>query len=77
MELGKTYDPKAAEERWFQTWIDLGYFKADPQREGIRLCAELLQELATIPGIAGAHIMAPGNDAAIPEVIAAVRGRVR
>jgi valyl-tRNA synthetase len=34
MELGKTYDPKAAEERWFQTWIDLGYFNADPQREG-------------------------------------------
>ena len=34
MELGKTYDPKAAEERWFQTWIDLGYFKADPRREG-------------------------------------------
>src|SRR5581483_1655487 len=34
VELSKTYDPKAAEERWFQTWIDLGYFKADPQREG-------------------------------------------
>ena len=34
MELGKTYDPKAAEQRWFQTWIDLGYFNADPQREG-------------------------------------------
>ena len=34
MELGKTYDPKAAEERWFQEWIDLGYFKADPERPG-------------------------------------------
>jgi len=34
VELSKTYDPKAAEERWFQTWIDLGYFKADPDREG-------------------------------------------
>ncbi|HKF29532.1 MAG TPA: valine--tRNA ligase [Candidatus Binataceae bacterium] len=34
MELGKTYDPKAAEERWFQTWIDLGYFRADPKRQG-------------------------------------------
>ncbi|HTR61057.1 MAG TPA: valine--tRNA ligase, partial [Candidatus Binataceae bacterium] len=34
MELGKTYDPKAAEDRWFQTWIDLGYFKADPNRPG-------------------------------------------
>ena len=34
MELAKTYDPKAAEDRWFQTWIDLGYFKADPSRDG-------------------------------------------
>jgi len=34
LELGKTYEPKAAEERWFQQWIDLGYFKADPARPG-------------------------------------------
>jgi valyl-tRNA synthetase len=34
LELGKTYDPKAAEERWFQQWIDLGYFTADPERPG-------------------------------------------
>ncbi len=46
---------------------------ADPQREGVRICAEYIEELSTIPGIAGAHVMAPGNDAAIPEVIKAVR----
>jgi len=34
VELPKTFDSKAAEERWFQRWIDLGYFKADPSREG-------------------------------------------
>src|SRR5579863_2962083 len=34
MEMPKTFDSKAAEERWFQAWIDLGYFKADPAREG-------------------------------------------
>ncbi len=34
LDLPKTFDSKAAEERWFQTWIDLGYFKADPAREG-------------------------------------------
>ncbi len=34
MELAKTFDSKSAEERWFQQWIDLGYFKADPSREG-------------------------------------------
>ena len=34
VDLPKTFDSKAAEERWFQRWIDLGYFKADPAREG-------------------------------------------
>lgn len=42
---------------------------ADPKREGKAICIELLQELSTIPGIAGAHIMAPQNPSAIPEVI--------
>ena len=46
---------------------------AEPAREGMRICVELIEELSTIPGVAGVHIMAPGNDAAIPEVIAAVR----
>jgi len=49
---------------------------AEPAREGMRICVELIEELATIPGIAGVHIMAPGNDAAIPEVIKAARARV-
>jgi len=34
LELGKTFDPKSAEEHWFQLWIDHGYFKADPNRPG-------------------------------------------
>ena len=50
---------------------------SDPAREGKRICVELIEELATIPGIAGVHIMAPGNDAAIPHVIAEVRSRVK
>ncbi len=50
---------------------------ADPGREGVRICAELIEELSTIPGVAGVHIMAPGNDAAILEVIASVRSRVQ
>ncbi len=49
---------------------------ADPAREGMRICLELIDELATIPGVAGVHIMAPGNDAAIPEVIAEAKSRV-
>jgi valyl-tRNA synthetase len=34
VDLPKTFDSKSAEQRWFQTWIDLGYFKADPARGG-------------------------------------------
>ena len=34
MDLPKTFDSKSAEERWFQQWIDLGYFNADPARPG-------------------------------------------
>jgi valyl-tRNA synthetase len=34
VDLPKTFDSKSAEQRWFQLWIDLGYFKADPTRPG-------------------------------------------
>jgi methylenetetrahydrofolate reductase (NADPH) len=50
---------------------------ADPAHEGVRICVDLIAELSTIPGVAGVHIMAPGNDAAIPEVIKAARANVR
>jgi len=43
---------------------------ADPKEEGAKICVELLQELAEIPGIAGAHVMAPQNFSQIPRVIA-------
>jgi methylenetetrahydrofolate reductase (NADPH) len=43
----------------------------DPKAEGKAICVELLQELAAIPGVAGAHIMAPAFPSAVPEVIAA------
>jgi methylenetetrahydrofolate reductase (NADPH) len=41
----------------------------DQKAEGRRICIELLHELAEIPGVAGAHIMAPLNHDAIPTVI--------
>jgi methylenetetrahydrofolate reductase (NADPH) len=59
------------------TFIDRLEKAADPAREGVRICVELIGELSTIPGVAGVHIMAPGNDAAIPEVIAAARKTVQ
>jgi methylenetetrahydrofolate reductase (NADPH) len=43
----------------------------DAKAEGIRICAELLQQFVDIPGIAGAHIMAPQSPSAIPTVMAA------
>jgi len=49
---------------------------ADPAAEGERLCVELIEELATIPGVAGVHVMAPGNDAAVASVIGEARRRL-
>jgi methylenetetrahydrofolate reductase (NADPH) len=43
---------------------------ADPKAEGRRICVELLQQLAEVPGVAGAHVMAPMNFAEIPAAIA-------
>jgi methylenetetrahydrofolate reductase (NADPH) len=48
----------------------------DPAAEGRRICIALIAELATIPGVAGVHIMAPGNDVAVPDVIVAARPRI-
>jgi len=49
----------------------------DPAAEGRRICVELIEELSTIPGVAGVHVMAPGNDTAVPEVIGEARRRVK
>jgi methylenetetrahydrofolate reductase (NADPH) len=46
----------------------------DPAAEGARICHELLEQLSKIDGVAGAHIMAPGHDEIVPEIIAAARG---
>jgi methylenetetrahydrofolate reductase (NADPH) len=48
----------------------------DAAAEGRKICVETIEELSLIPGVAGAHIMAPGNVAAIPEVIASARRTV-
>jgi methylenetetrahydrofolate reductase (NADPH) len=72
--------PSARSARWMREKL-FGTIIADdiierldkaenPKAEGIKLCAEYLQELATIPGVAGAHVMAPQNLSAIPETIA-------
>jgi methylenetetrahydrofolate reductase (NADPH) len=74
----------AKSARWIATslkgsiipdWIIERMDKAsDPKAEGEAICADVLMEMREIPGLAGAHIMAPLNDAAIPRVIKRVRG---
>ena len=49
---------------------------SDPAAEGRRICLDMVAELAEIPHVAGCHVMAPGNDAAVPEIIAAARETV-
>jgi len=49
----------------------------DQAAEGRRICIEYIEEISEIPGVAGVHVMAPGNDAAVPEVISEVRKRVK
>jgi len=49
---------------------------ADPAAEGARICVELIEALAATTGVAGVHIMAPANEAAVPDVIARARQRL-
>src|SRR5882672_8260948 len=48
----------------------------DPAAEGFGICVALIEELAQTPGIAGVHVMAPGNDTAVPGVLAAARRKL-
>jgi methylenetetrahydrofolate reductase (NADPH) len=41
---------------------------SDPERTGVEICAEILRALAELPGVAGAHIIAPGD----PDLVRAV-----
>jgi methylenetetrahydrofolate reductase (NADPH) len=46
---------------------------SDPQTEGLAICVDLVREYREIPGVSGAHLMAPLNERAIPAVIEALR----
>ena len=49
----------------------------EEEREGIRICAELMQEISEVPGVSGIHLMTTGNVQSIPAAIEAsgLRGR--
>jgi methylenetetrahydrofolate reductase (NADH) len=49
---------------------------SDPATEGEHICIDLIEELASVPGVAGVHVMAPANEVALPRVIAGARRRL-
>jgi methylenetetrahydrofolate reductase (NADPH) len=71
--------PSARSARWmrdklFGTIIPEAHIQrlehaSDPKAEGRKICIEVLRALSEIPGVAGAHVMAPMNFAEIPVVI--------
>jgi len=46
---------------------------ADQKAEGRRICAEYIEQVREIDGVAGVHVMAINQDEAIPEILAAAR----
>ena len=40
----------------------------EPVREGRRICLELVEQLSEIQGVAGVHIMSPGDDSGLAEI---------
>jgi methylenetetrahydrofolate reductase (NADPH) len=52
-------------------------YSGDPAAEGKQICIDFITQLSEVPGVAGAHIMAPNNEGAIPDVIAKARKLVK
>lgn len=46
----------------------------DARAEGRAICIDVINELKTVPGVAGVHVMAPMNEVSLPMVLGAVRG---
>ena len=77
--IGVAPIPSAKSARWMKeklfgtiipdAHIDRLERARDPKAEGRRICIEVLRDLVEIPGVAGAHVMAPMNFLEIPNVI--------
>ena len=37
--------------------------------QGVRLCAEIIEQIREIPGVSGVHVMAPGYEQGIPGIL--------
>src|SRR5262249_51824473 len=49
---------------------------SDPAAEGQRICLDLIEEFATIRGVAGVHVMSPANEASVPGILIEARRRL-
>jgi methylenetetrahydrofolate reductase (NADPH) len=77
--IGVAPIPSARSARWMReklfgtiipdAHIDRLERARDAKAEGRKICIEVMRSLAEIPGVAGAHVMAPMNFAEIPAVI--------
>jgi methylenetetrahydrofolate reductase (NADPH) len=38
-------------------------------KEGVKLAAEIIQQVAGIPGVAGVHLLVAGNERAVPDIL--------
>jgi methylenetetrahydrofolate reductase (NADPH) len=43
------------------------------KKEGLAICAETVKKLKGLPGLRGIHIISPANEAAVPQVMAALK----
>jgi hypothetical protein len=41
------------------------------KKEGLAICAEIIKKIKNIKGLRGVHIFSGGNEAVVPEIIAA------
>jgi methylenetetrahydrofolate reductase (NADPH) len=57
--------------------VDRLEYSGDAAAEGKQICVDFIAQLSEIPGVAGAHIMAPNNEAVIGDVIAKTRKLVK
>jgi methylenetetrahydrofolate reductase (NADPH) len=44
--------------------------------EGVKLAAEIIQQVAAVPGVAGVHLLVAGNEQAVPEILQSAGIRV-
>lgn len=56
---------------WIVSRLDAA---GDAKAEGRAICIDVINELKSVAGVAGVHVMAPLNEASIAPVIAAARG---